>query len=374
MRRGTPPIGSRRRRAAASLNANIPFEQLPYQCFQEARKILLDDRAEKLSQIAVQRARIERLQNSDLHTKQGEAHVQYRLQSMRKELERLKIYADVNDPLVKKRYEDGLGKRDLAVTQMNQKLTLQISGDMSKPIYRYYAERKWRKQRSLILMQRVTQMSVVPDVLPSLDMTVDMELSFGKTPVQPGAKVDSLISEQRPRITIQPFDKGTKLMTIAVIDADVPNLETDSFEQRTHFLAVNVPISATETRLRLAKYTIEGLEDTKQQLIQDWTPPTAQKGAPYHRLCIVAMEQHENAPIDIAKAKADAMQTWSVRRMMSRLRLKPVGAYLFRTEWDEHMDALMRRMGMQGADLHFKRKRVNPLPYKKKPSDGEKYR
>jgi large subunit ribosomal protein L35 len=103
------PIGSRRRRAAVKSTANVPFEQLPYQCFQEARKVLAEDRAEKVKQIETQRARIARLAEQDPAVSGGEASKQRRLDSMRRELERLKILADINDPMVKKRFEDGDG-------------------------------------------------------------------------------------------------------------------------------------------------------------------------------------------------------------------------------------------------------------------------
>lgn len=108
-RAGTPPIGSRRRRVALQGTSNIPFEQLPYQCFQEARKILLADREEKLKQIEVERARIARLKDADPELSGGELRKQNRLRSMNRTLEKLKILADINDPMVKKRFEDGLG-------------------------------------------------------------------------------------------------------------------------------------------------------------------------------------------------------------------------------------------------------------------------
>ena len=60
LRQGTAPIGSRRRRAALQDSASIPFEQLPYQCFQEARKVLLADREEKLKEIETMRQRLAR--------------------------------------------------------------------------------------------------------------------------------------------------------------------------------------------------------------------------------------------------------------------------------------------------------------------------
>src|ERR1700709_2306202 len=112
---GVLPIGSRRRRAALQSSDNIPFELLPYQCFQEARKVLQKDREEKLEAIRRERLRIENLTALDSSTiKGGEAQKQIRLASMKKHLEHLKILADINDPLIKKRFEDGLGMYQLA--------------------------------------------------------------------------------------------------------------------------------------------------------------------------------------------------------------------------------------------------------------------
>jgi len=97
---------------AIAQSQGVPFDQLPFQCFQEARKVLIEDRQEKLKQIETMRARINRLQEanaSDLH-KGGEPYKQKRLASMRKELEHLKILADINDPNVKRRFEDKQGQ------------------------------------------------------------------------------------------------------------------------------------------------------------------------------------------------------------------------------------------------------------------------
>lgn len=102
-------VGSRRRRAAISSTTNIPFEQLPYQCFQEARKVLLADREDKLKKIEVERKRIAKVQAQDAAELGGEARKIGKLVAMHKYLEHLKILADSNDPVIKKRFEDGLG-------------------------------------------------------------------------------------------------------------------------------------------------------------------------------------------------------------------------------------------------------------------------
>jgi large subunit ribosomal protein L35 len=111
LKQGTEPIGSRRRRAAVRQSPNIPFEQLPYHCFQEARKFLAEDRAEKLEELKETSNEIAKLEQRPAHVyRAGEQFKQRRLDSLRQHLEYLKIQADINDPAVKRKFEDGLGK------------------------------------------------------------------------------------------------------------------------------------------------------------------------------------------------------------------------------------------------------------------------
>jgi large subunit ribosomal protein L35 len=113
-REGVQPVGSRRRRAvlyrsAINQTEQVPFEQLPYQCFQEARKFLLEDRQEKLREIETQTLRITNLQAQDSTMSGGTLAKEARLRSMQNHLNELILLADINDPMVKKRFEDGEG-------------------------------------------------------------------------------------------------------------------------------------------------------------------------------------------------------------------------------------------------------------------------
>lgn len=110
-RQGRPPIGSRRRRAAVRQTPDIPFEQLPYHCFQEARKILKEDREEKLDLIKQEYKRIQNVEAVPAtQYRGGQNFKNRRLDSLRRHLEELKVQADINDPLVKRKFEDGRGK------------------------------------------------------------------------------------------------------------------------------------------------------------------------------------------------------------------------------------------------------------------------
>ncbi|EXJ78638.1 hypothetical protein A1O1_09039 [Capronia coronata CBS 617.96] len=342
-RAGRPPIGSRRRRMALSQSPRIPFEQLPYQCFQEARKVLVEDREEKLRKIETERARVARVREADPGAfRGGEPFKQKKLASMEAELERLKILADINDPSVKRRFEDG-------------------KGDMNKPIYRYLAERKWREYPRKVLVQRITQMNVVPDVVPNVDPIVDVKIAFGKKAVGSGDFVPSDVSEKPCQLTLQAFDRGEKMVTIAVVDPDVPNVETDSFDSRCHYLASNITISPTKPLVDLSKLS------PGSQVLLPWLPPHAQKGSPYHRLSIVILQHKDNIPIDFEPAKQKVERDgFTLRSFMSRHLLTPISASLFRTRWDESTAAVMERAGLEGANVELKRKKVEPLPYKRR--------
>ncbi len=109
------PIGSRRRRAALRRSTlqqavEVPFDQMPYQCFQEARKVLQEDRREKLREIETQQLRIRNLTEQDPSISGSAFSKEARLRSMRHHLNDLIIQADINDPLVKRKFEDGQGK------------------------------------------------------------------------------------------------------------------------------------------------------------------------------------------------------------------------------------------------------------------------
>lgn len=252
---------------------------------------------------------------------------------------------------------------------------------MNKPIYRHLADKKWRSYKRNVLVQRLTQMNVVPDVLAAIDPVVSTQLMFGRRKVPHGEIVDSRVSEIAPFLNIQPYDQGERLYTIAVINPDVPNVKKDGYDFRCHYLASNIRISPTETMVRLGDLSEES------QVILPWLAPYSQKGLPYQRLAVVIMEQTAREPtaestgprsqeIDVAKIKAAQRYTqrhnFILKSFATTQKLTPVGADLFRTVYDEGTAGVMERAGIPGGNVEFKRMRVEPLPYKR--LKGSRYR
>lgn len=245
-------------------------------------------------------------------------------------------------------------------------------GDMNRPIYRHLADKKWRSYKRRILMQRISQMYVVPDMFQYLDPTAEVSLAFGRRNVQPGEFVDSRISEKPARLRIQPFDRGERLVTVAVMDADVPDEERDAFTSRCHFLAVNIPVSPTSTSVPFSKLSKE------EHIVLPWLPPYAQKGAPYHRVGVFVLQQPGEgleAKMDVValqKSMANRRDRFRARGFAQNHNLHPIGVHLFRSKWDEGTDAVATRAGIEGFNIEYARKKPEKLPYKKK--DGERYR
>lgn len=242
---------------------------------------------------------------------------------------------------------------------------------MTKPIYRYLEDRKWRTTKRLITMQRVQQMSLIPDVLPHIDPDMEVSLSFGRRGIRPGDFVDSRISTIAPQLEIQPFKNLEQLVTIAVVDADVPNVEKNGFDYRCHYLASNIPISSIKTSVDLGN--LDG--KAEERTILSWLPPFAQRGSPYHRLGVFVFTQNNNAPLNVKAIQSNGAPQrdgFVLRSFVDKHRLTANGVHMFRCQWDEGTAGVMDQFGIPGADVAFVREKIEPLPYKKK--DGARYR
>ncbi|KAK8232259.1 ribosomal protein YmL35 [Phyllosticta capitalensis] len=346
---GVFPIGSRRRRAALSRSQQIPFEQLPYQCFQEARKVLIEERQEKVKAIETMQARIARLEAQDPAVSGSELQKENRLRSMHNQLKELKLLADINDPLVKKAFEDK-------------------KGDMSKPVYRHLADEKWRSYKLKILQQRLEQMFVIPDVANHFNITADVDLSFGRRNVKPGSFVDSRTTENPGQLDIQVFDAGERLVTIVVVNSDVPHVGRDTFTHRCHFIATNVPISPTNGRVDLGKLP-------ESQVVLPWLPAAALKGAPYHRLSVWVLQQPAGKILEPAQRPTlppNGRKDFKLRTFLAKNSLTPVGVTFFRSEFDPWSDGILKKHNIPGSDIEFEKPKPDKLPYKKK--DGARFR
>jgi len=238
---------------------------------------------------------------------------------------------------------------------------------MNKPIYRYLAHRKWCAMERKIILQRIEQFHIVPDLLPKFEPVMDVKMTFRGYKIPPGAILNSRITETAPTLRMQVFDKGERLFSVVVLDSDVPDPESDSFSKRLHFLATNIPWNPASNSLPLTRLSSDSAASDPElgALAVPWLPAFAQKGAPYHRLNVFILQHNNNAPLDAAELKelydAQGREGFSLKSFRDKFKLTPVGFSMFRSVWDENTADVMARHGIPGADVEFKQPRVMSL-------------
>ncbi|GAA5825143.1 hypothetical protein JCM11251_006117 [Rhodosporidiobolus azoricus] len=229
-------------------------------------------------------------------------------------LDKLEVEAWSNDPETRWRAKNG-------------------QADLSKPVYRQLAQRAWRTQGDLaILMQRVTQMHVVPDLLPSISPSADVRIQVGGETVEPGAFTMPAQSREGIEVSAQVYHPEERLYTLLVVDPDVPDESNQSFTSFAHLLIPNISLSATSP----SSLPLSSAPSTLSYL-----PPHPQKGTPYHRYTVLLLEQ--SSELSLA-ADSIAREGFSTREFVEKNGLKPAGVSFFRQVWDKDVSMIYKEV------------------------------
>ncbi|KAH9949497.1 PEBP-like protein [Amylocystis lapponica] len=225
-------------------------------------------------------------------------------------------------------------------------------GDMKELVYRHLIEKRWREEGALdLLMERIHQMNVVPDLLPSLHPSFDLRLNFPESPpedpvlrartkrrykkVEPGI---FLLPEQTwrpPVLYTTVFHTDTRLYTLLMVDLDVPKPETHSYQTYLHWLQPNLALSAfSPSPIPLAT------SHTR------YIPPHPQRGTPYHRYVILLLPQASSTePISVPVISDAERLGFDFRTFAERYELdgsKGGGAHMWREVWNETVSQIYR--------------------------------
>lgn len=240
--------------------------------------------------------------------------------------------------------------------------------DLSQPVYRQHAEKKWKEYDLMILMQRLEQLKVIPDTMPTLEPKVDVQIKFPHVtkPVEqlnswitPGEILPSFLVSQPPVIKIQRFDSSedSKKYTVLLVNPDEPDLETNSFKTKLHFGVSNLSISLSDNTLSIQKYLSGDLS-----IFKDYVPilPEINSGD-YQRACLWVFEQQGSQDLSINASNLSAEQ-FDIRQFAEANGLQAVGAHVWRQIFDRSVNDVRTQYGLpKGRVFHRVRK---PFPVK----------
>ncbi|KAI8342593.1 phosphatidylethanolamine-binding protein [Chlamydoabsidia padenii] len=269
----------------------------------EALKLIQTDKAERLEMLSRVEKEITRIAK-DTTSKASLAA----LNALKFDLQ---VKSELNDPQVRSNFENN------------------TNVDLSRPVYRYLAQRQFAKQPRSKLLERITQMNVIPDVADmNIDPTVEIKLQLSNDTVEPGMIIDPEQTITRPEIQVSNFHTDTKLYTLMLVDPDSPDVANQTYQQHCHWLVTNVPLSATES-------VVKG-GDT----ILDYVPPHPQKGTKAHRYTWIAYEQGNEGQDKLDIGALDRRDGFDTKSFAKQHGLTVRGINFFRQKWNDSVSKI----------------------------------
>ncbi|KAI9310639.1 phosphatidylethanolamine-binding protein [Dichotomocladium elegans] len=267
--------------------------------YEEALVLIETDKKERLKMLEKVEKEIARVQKSNSPAQSAQLAA---LNALKFDLQ---VKSELNDPEVHRTFARG-------------------EVDMGRPVFRYMRQKEFEKAPLKQLMERITQMNVVPDVLP-LDVkpTVQVNIHFADgSAIEPGVFTKPEQSIKPPKVDVTNFHTEQRLYTLALVDPDSPDVENKTYQQRCHWLITNVPLSTTQSIVESGETVLE------------YVPPHPQKGTKYHRYTLIAYEQ-PNGGKDKVDVKVDKRDGFDIKNLAQSHGLQVRGVSFFRQVWDE---------------------------------------
>ncbi|KAG1746835.1 phosphatidylethanolamine-binding protein [Suillus lakei] len=302
-------------------NRPLAFGVLP--AFDEALKVIKEDSIALKDEVKALEGAIAR----EKETPQPDRHA---LRVLEDKLRILEVQSEINFPQVRWKCANGMA-------------------DMSKAVDRHLVEQRWRKEGALdLLMERIHQMKVVPDVLPDIHPSMDLRVNFPKVKSNTGLQVTVskvvhehvepgvfLLPDQTvepPKIYTTVFHPEERLYTLLMVDPDFPDEANQTFQMYLHWLQPNIPLSS------VSPSPVPNLNTHTAYI-----PPHPQRGTTYHRYTILLLPQHSR--LSIPMVAKDKRAGFDVRVFMEQHGLDRNaggGAHMWREVWSEGVPAVYK--------------------------------
>ncbi|EGW33494.1 mitochondrial ribosomal protein MRPL35 [Spathaspora passalidarum NRRL Y-27907] len=284
---------------------------------------------------------VEKLEQQLAQTKDEES-----IKQLKDQIDTLLIRAEIQNPEVM--YNSSFNDPD--------------SLDKTQPVYRKALEQKWKKYDLMVTMQRLEQLHVIPDTLPTLEPKCDVKIRFGHNSdsefshwIVPGEMLPTIAVSQPPTIKIQEFERvdGKNLYSVLLVNPDTPDLPANSFSTTLHYALANVPLDNVDNTIDPSKLLTKGEEYT----LADFEPLVPEKNTPTQRACLWVFRQTK--PLDI---KPVARKHFDIRTFVQEQGLIPVGAHVWRQGFDRSVNQVREMYGLGKGRVFHRVRGIEPLP------------
>lgn len=213
--------------------------------------------------------------------------------------------------------------------------------DYEQPVYRLLGKQHWESYGQMLLMQRLESLSVIPDTLPTLVPRTEVNIRFPYSTgvnkwIEPGEILSSNVTSLPPVFKIQEFDlvDPTTQYTILVVNPDEPDIVNDTYKTTLCYGLGNIKVSYNDNVVDSRKFD-------KSNRIVDYLPPVPEKNAGLQRFVVWVFRQRR--PLEV---KEYPRNNFDIRFFAKSQQLIPVGAHVWRSEWDSHVAQVRTKYGL----------------------------
>lgn len=233
--------------------------------------------------------------------------------------------------------------------------------DRSQPVYRHYLQKKWEEYALMVTMQRLEQLHVIPDTLPTLEPAVDVKIKFPHNTkaefsswIEPGTRLPAFAVSRPPTIEVQEFsvpENHTGLYSVLLVNPDTPDLETNSFRTSLHYGLYNVPLTYTDNTISPGK-----LLSNPEWIFKKYVPVLPEKNAQTQRACLWVFRQSEK--LGEVEFNSD---NFDIRSFADKCNLSPVGAHVWRQDFDRSVNNVREQFGLPKGNVYHRVRGTAPL-------------
>lgn len=231
--------------------------------------------------------------------------------------------------------------------------------DASHPVYRQIMKDSWKDYDLMITMQRLEQLKMIPDTLPTLEPVADVKVSFPHNTiaefvgdVTPGTLLPAFAVSRPPQIKVTNFDGSQEkaLYTVLIVNPDTPDLAANSFSTTLHYGIHNVELDKIND-------TIYPLLPSDEHVFHAYEPLVPEKNAQKQRACLWVLKQSQ--PLENVTAEPTF---FDIRKFVEDHKLAPVGAHIWRQQYDRSVNAIRAEYGLPAGRVFSRVRRPHPMP------------
>ncbi|CCE79683.1 Piso0_001765 [Millerozyma farinosa CBS 7064] len=294
------------------------------------------------------------------------------------EQESEKCYNRIDE--IKKQLEQGSSADDSAASRLREELaTLEVdaekynpevlynveyfpeSVDWSLPVYRKYLEQKWKEYDLPVTMQRLEQLHVIPDTMPTLDPKANVKVKFGHNTepelagwITPGRLLPSFAVSSPPTISVQEFDgvNDNSLYSVILVNPDTPDVPANSFKTSLHYGLCNISLNYVENTIK----PLDLFLNPANRVFKEYVPLLPEKNAQVQRACLwVFRQERELSNVQFSSDNFD------IRAFAQENALTAVGAHVWRQQFDRSVNGLREKYGLEKGRVFHRVRRPYPL-------------